>query len=121
MGVEDHPIDEETLICSHEGAVCPAGFGHRWDNAGGRSDERGVLMSTIRVVIVDDHAMVAESLTRLLESEDDIEVVALAVTVAGAIEAARTCSARRRGHGLQPSRRRRCVGHRPDPRGAGRA
>lgn len=48
-------------------------------------------MSTIRVVIVDDHAMVAESLTRLLENEDDMHVVALAVSVAGAIEAARTC------------------------------
>lgn len=48
-------------------------------------------MSTIRVVIVDDHAMVAESLARLLEADDGIEVVALAVNVAGAIEAARRC------------------------------
>jgi DNA-binding NarL/FixJ family response regulator len=48
-------------------------------------------MSTIRVAIVDDHAMVAESLKRVLENDDDIKVVALAVNVAGAVEAARTC------------------------------
>jgi DNA-binding NarL/FixJ family response regulator len=48
-------------------------------------------MEPIRVVIVDDHAMVAESLKRLLESEHDMKVVALAVNVAGAIEAARMC------------------------------
>lgn len=48
-------------------------------------------MRPIRVVIVDDHAMVAESLRRLFESEHDIEVGALAVNVAGAIEAVRTC------------------------------
>ena len=48
-------------------------------------------MRPIRAVIVDDHAMVAESLRRLLEGEHDIEVVALAVNVAGAIEAVRTC------------------------------
>jgi two-component system nitrate/nitrite response regulator NarL len=48
-------------------------------------------MSPIRVVIVDDHAMVAESLQRLLEGQEDMTVVALAVNVAGAIEAARTC------------------------------
>jgi DNA-binding NarL/FixJ family response regulator len=55
----------------------------------GGSERRGVLMSTIRVAIVDDHAMVAESLMRLLEGEGDIKVVALAVSVAGAVEAAR--------------------------------
>jgi len=48
-------------------------------------------MRPIRVVIVDDHAMVAESLKRLLEAEHDMQVVALAVSVAGAIEAARMC------------------------------
>ena len=48
-------------------------------------------MRPIRVVIVDDHAMVAESLKRLLEAEHDMQVVALAVNVAGAIEAARMC------------------------------
>jgi DNA-binding NarL/FixJ family response regulator len=48
-------------------------------------------MGPIRVVIVDDHAMVAESLKRLLEAEHDMQVVALAVNVAGAIEAARMC------------------------------
>ena len=46
-------------------------------------------MRPIRVVIIDDHAMVAESLKRLLEAEHDMQVVALAVNVAGAIEAAR--------------------------------
>lgn len=48
-------------------------------------------MRPIRVAIVDDHAMVAESLKRLLEAEHDMQVVALAVNVAGAIEAARMC------------------------------
>ena len=46
-------------------------------------------MRPIRVAIVDDHAMVAESLKRLLEAEHDMQVVALAVNVAGAIEVAR--------------------------------
>jgi DNA-binding NarL/FixJ family response regulator len=48
-------------------------------------------MRPIRVAIVDDHAMVAESLKRLLEAEHDMQVVALAVNVAGAIEVARMC------------------------------
>src|SRR4029077_17355121 len=42
----------------------------------------------IRVVIVDDHEMVAESLRRVLGAEDDIEVVALAGTAAEALVAA---------------------------------
>ncbi|TML91846.1 MAG: response regulator transcription factor [Actinobacteria bacterium] len=65
--------------------------GPRCHTAGGLLDEEGVLMGPIRVVIVDDHAMVAESLKRLLEAEHDMQVVALAVNVAGAIEAARMC------------------------------
>ena len=42
----------------------------------------------IRVVIVDDHEMVAESLRRVLGAEDDIEVVALAGTAAEALAVA---------------------------------
>jgi DNA-binding NarL/FixJ family response regulator len=42
----------------------------------------------IRVLVVDDHEMVAESFRRVLEREDDIEVVAMAVTAAEAFEQA---------------------------------
>jgi len=42
----------------------------------------------IRVLLVDDHEMVAESFRRILEAEDDIEVVATASTAAAAFEAA---------------------------------
>ena len=45
---------------------------------------------TISVLLVDDHEMVAESLRRVLELEDDITVVAVATTVASATTAART-------------------------------
>jgi DNA-binding NarL/FixJ family response regulator len=43
---------------------------------------------TIRVVIVDDHEMVADSFRRALGAEDDIEVVATVGTAAKAFEAA---------------------------------
>ena len=42
----------------------------------------------IRVLIVDDHAMFAESIARLFERESDIVVVGLAATSADAITAA---------------------------------
>jgi DNA-binding NarL/FixJ family response regulator len=41
------------------------------------------------VLIVDDHELVAQALARTLDAEPDIEVVGHALTVAGAIEAAR--------------------------------
>jgi len=43
----------------------------------------------IRVVLVDDHDMVAESFRRILATTPDIDVLAVAGTVAAAIEAAR--------------------------------
>jgi DNA-binding NarL/FixJ family response regulator len=42
----------------------------------------------IRVLIVDDHSMVAESLRRVLESEADLDVVAVADTAASAVAVA---------------------------------
>jgi DNA-binding NarL/FixJ family response regulator len=44
----------------------------------------------IRVVLVDDHDMVAESFRRILGTTTDIEVLAVAGTAASAIDAART-------------------------------
>jgi DNA-binding NarL/FixJ family response regulator len=46
----------------------------------------------VRVLVVDDHRMFAESLTRLLEDEDDIEVAGIAATVEEAETAARRYS-----------------------------
>ena len=43
-------------------------------------------MQMIRVMIVEDHTMVAESLERALKAEPTIEVVALAASVADALE-----------------------------------
>ncbi len=43
----------------------------------------------IRVLLVDDHEMVAESLRRVLDIEDDITVVAVAASMASATDAAR--------------------------------
>lgn len=40
----------------------------------------------IRIVIVDDHVMFAEGAARLLEREDDLDVVGIAATVAAARE-----------------------------------
>jgi DNA-binding NarL/FixJ family response regulator len=45
-----------------------------------------VSAAPIRLMLVDDHVMVAESLRIILEQEDDIEVVAVAGTVADAVE-----------------------------------
>lgn len=44
----------------------------------------------IRVVLVDDHDMVAESFRRILATTPDIDVLAVAGTAAGAVDAART-------------------------------
>src|SRR5438105_257503 len=43
----------------------------------------------IRILLADDHALVREGTRRLLESEDDVEVVAEAASGEEAIEAAR--------------------------------
>ena len=42
----------------------------------------------IRVLVVDDHQMFAESIARILSSEDDIEVIALAGSVAEGVRLA---------------------------------
>jgi DNA-binding NarL/FixJ family response regulator len=47
------------------------------------------LTGPIRVVIVDDHDLVAESLRRALGGEPDLEIVASANSVATAVQAAR--------------------------------
>ena len=46
----------------------------------------------VRVLVVDDHRMFAESLTRLLDDEDDIEVAGIAATIEEAETAARRYS-----------------------------
>ena len=46
-------------------------------------------MST-RIVLVDDHQVFAETLCRALQAEDDLEVVAVATDLDGALEAVRT-------------------------------
>lgn len=45
--------------------------------------------STCRVAIVDDHTMFADSLARVLEGEDDIELVGVASTAAAGVAIAR--------------------------------
>jgi DNA-binding NarL/FixJ family response regulator len=44
--------------------------------------------SVVSVLIVDDHSMVAESLRRVLEREDDLDVVGVAPTARDAVEIA---------------------------------
>ena len=44
----------------------------------------------IRVLVVDDHQMVAEGFRRILDAEEDMKAVAVATTVADALEAAIT-------------------------------
>lgn len=44
----------------------------------------------IRVVVVDDHDMVAEALIRVLGDEPDMEVVGRTASAAGAVELAET-------------------------------
>lgn len=45
---------------------------------------------TIRVLVVDDHDLLADSLVRVLDAESDIDVVGRAATMAAAIDVART-------------------------------
>jgi DNA-binding NarL/FixJ family response regulator len=45
------------------------------------------MMSTIRLLLVDDHSLFRESLSRLLDSEPDFQVVATCGTAAEAVEA----------------------------------
>ena len=54
-------------------------------NPGSHDQENGTL---IRVMLVDDHALVREGTRRLLETESDVEVVAEAASGEEAIEAA---------------------------------
>lgn len=44
---------------------------------------------SVRIVIVDDHQVFAETLSRALASEPDLEVVAVTADLAGAVEATR--------------------------------
>lgn len=43
---------------------------------------------TIRLMLIDEHQMFVKSLVRVLENEDDIEVVATAISVSGGVAAA---------------------------------
>jgi DNA-binding NarL/FixJ family response regulator len=54
------------------------------------ADQRESPTTPIRVVVVDDHAMFAESVARALELADDIEVAAVARTCAEGVVAAAT-------------------------------
>ena len=45
-------------------------------------------LGLIRVLVLDDHMMFAESLSRLLRDESDIEVVATTATLREAVDAA---------------------------------
>lgn len=51
-------------------------------------DVVGSAPLTISVLVVDDHAVLTESLRVALAAEDDLQVVGVAGTVAGAVEAA---------------------------------
>lgn len=51
--------------------------------------DTGAAATCIRVVLVDDHEMVAESFERVLATTGDIEVVAVAGTAAAAVAAAK--------------------------------
>jgi DNA-binding NarL/FixJ family response regulator len=48
--------------------------------------------ASVRVLIVEDHSMVAEGLARVLAAEDDLEVVAMATTLADGLR--RACDVR---------------------------
>lgn len=59
----------------------------------GADTEEGTSMGeqvSIRVVLVDDHAMFTQSLARLLDRESDIEVLGTATTGAAGVELVRT-------------------------------
>src|SRR3989454_8258032 len=55
-------------------------------NSGGSEQESGHI---IRVLLADDHALVREGTRRLLETENDVEVVAEAASGEEAVDAAR--------------------------------
>jgi DNA-binding NarL/FixJ family response regulator len=61
------------------------------DNAGtaDSASRREVAVATIRLLLVDDHALVREGLRRLLELEEDVQVVGEATNGLEALEAAR--------------------------------
>jgi len=61
------------------------------------------LPTVLRVLIVDDHEVVREGLVALLDRRAAFSVVAQVGTAVGAIEAARTLSARSRRHGYPPA------------------
>ena len=51
----------------------------------------GSMSQTIRVLVADDHPMVRECISRILESEDDLQVVGKASNGVAAIEMAVLC------------------------------
>ena len=69
-----------------------------------RSSAEVPVRVTIRVLIVDDHAVVRSGLRLLLEAEDDIEIVGEAGDVREAVFEAREHEARRRPHGRRHAR-----------------
>lgn len=54
------------------------------------TESEGGGSTPIRVVVVDDHEMVAESFRRVLSATGDIRVVAVACSAADGVTAART-------------------------------
>ncbi len=75
MSSTDHPGD---------GAARGSGVDARPDSPAGSSGSRPV-----RVLLVDDHRLVLESLARVLDEEPDINIVGTATTVAEAKDVAR--------------------------------
>lgn len=53
------------------------------------TDDRRRDSSLIRVLVVDDHGLVREALVRLLEDQDDMEVIGVAADGAAAVREAR--------------------------------
>jgi DNA-binding NarL/FixJ family response regulator len=56
-----------------------------------RSSPPSRLLARTTVLLVDDHLIFLEGLRRILESQDDVEVIGATGTIAGAIEQAQRC------------------------------
>src|SRR5438045_1246388 len=74
------------MVLTSGGDLCPRNAARRVGRGGSMTEADD---GRTRVLVVDDHDLVAETLRRALSLESDLEVVGSAGTVAGAVTSAR--------------------------------